>query len=884
MDSLGLLATIPIFSRPPARWPEPELSTERYRGIKKGKLHCWDATGPARDAFEAIKQHISGHLDSAGIKVPSSSIIMFDIFMIGKSQTTARPYIMFSCKHRESRKAAVIAIKESNILNQCPPGIGVGDWDYPPHLKNLQQLAFSAVNPDDSIDTSQTDEVDTDFYNCRVHPLVDPQLRRIRVLRLTTRRDSAKDGHPCMATIGCIIEIHGKNFYLVPAHIFNATTPKVTSKETNILSVDSECDLDDFNSDNESLSGAQDEADFMSRYSASPSSSDGEEHWDTDDGNTISDGESIQGFDEWSQHSPRIGMTSDEPSASVNGMELCSIGHLAFSMNKPPQLSSHNLDYCLIEIDDGEKLLTDMPVLSPDTIGQLNCKSVSVVAATGSGNVLKGILSTQSSYIRLPNATKYISVLSVQFEASLQSGDCGSIVRDANTGKMYGHLVAGDLDSQIAFIVQATDVLDDAMAKFSGPETASAGHKALPSSENSSSVHASLAAIALLLLHYSVSRSYLETMNSTPRTCPPKIWNAEFLTDRNFKEGKPYVRLKSNTESEFGGIENFMQDSEESLPSNQVEEVVQFCQGVCPDDLKSSLAAAARHRRAWLDDRAYSPETGSGVPRKYTGNPLTPSQLYQLLQAQRYNDAVMPDTDRRLMYITKMNPHYVLAVTETTPWYEVESLRDALWKHLAFQMSIEVKVLGNKFPIFHLEIHLPYFSLRKAPPERHSQKADNGRNWTDLSFLKPKKDDLQHYGLYEAHTSVVIVGSDNHRWDGYCFTFDDEEDLLDEDSDADPISWNGQRCSNSTGNNEIVTGLTAAVASPIVIAATLYSMPDVVKLNPKSFFVVIITSVALMRFLVFIRVFLEWWPAINPFRQRWRRLNDKLKSETGWNV
>lgn len=36
--------------------------------------------------------------------------------MIGKAQAIAQPYIIFLYKHRESRKAAITAIKESNIL------------------------------------------------------------------------------------------------------------------------------------------------------------------------------------------------------------------------------------------------------------------------------------------------------------------------------------------------------------------------------------------------------------------------------------------------------------------------------------------------------------------------------------------------------------------------------------------------------------------------------------------------------------------------------------------------------------------------------------------------------------------------------------------------
>lgn len=86
--------------------------------------------------------------------------------------------------------------------------------------------------------------------------------------------------------------------------------------------------------------------------------------------------------------------------------------------------------------------------------------------------------------------------------------------------------------------------------------------------------------------------------------------------------------------SVFVGIENFMRDLEVSLPSDQIDDVVEFCQGSCLNDLRSGGADAGRYRRAWLDDRNYSPEKASGIPREYAESPLTPSQLYQILQAR----------------------------------------------------------------------------------------------------------------------------------------------------------------------------------------------------------------------------------------------------------
>ncbi|CAI7598766.1 unnamed protein product [Penicillium pancosmium] len=469
MNSSRLFPNMSLFSTPQARWSEPELSIDSYRGMKKGKLHCWDATGPARDAFEQVRQQVIDRLNGARIQVPSSSMIMVDVFMIGKDQAKSRPYIMFSCRHRESRKAAVTAIKESNILDQCPPGMLLGDWDYPPHLINVRPLASSGVKSSIVINAVELDDEATKSYRCRAYPVLDLKSGKIRALRLAIQNESTSSGSPCMATIGSVIKLHGRKYYLVPAHVFNATIPDVMSEEMS-LSEDSECDIGEFDSDDESFSDGQDEADFMSRHSASAESSDIEEEWDLDSEETMSDGESTQYFDERREQPPSTAMASAKACPSAADMILFSSNHHAFSLARPPRLSSECFDYCLIDSEmDEESISTDLPVLSKDTIGQLNGRSVNVTAITCSGITLRGILSGRKSCIRLPNATNFVEVLSAQFEDSLQPGVCGSIVRDANTGKIYGHLVAGDTESQFAFIVQAADVLDDAMTRL--PET-----------------------------------------------------------------------------------------------------------------------------------------------------------------------------------------------------------------------------------------------------------------------------------------------------------------------------------------------------------------------------------------------------------------------------
>lgn len=119
------------------RWPDPELSIGRQHGTVKGKIRCWEARGPAREAFEQVAPEIIKCLNSVLVPPPTNHIIFYDIYMIGKTQATARPYIMFSSESLKARKSAVAAIKESKIIDRCLPVIYIGDWRHPPWFRTM---------------------------------------------------------------------------------------------------------------------------------------------------------------------------------------------------------------------------------------------------------------------------------------------------------------------------------------------------------------------------------------------------------------------------------------------------------------------------------------------------------------------------------------------------------------------------------------------------------------------------------------------------------------------------------------------------------------------------------------------------------------------------
>jgi hypothetical protein len=106
----------------------------------------------------------------------------------------------------------------------------------------------------------------------------------------------------------------------------------------------------------------------------------------------------------------------------------------------------------------------------------------------------------------------------------------------------------------------------------------------------------------------------------------------------------------------------------------------------------------------------------------------------------------------------------------------------------------------QRLPVFVLEFHLPFPTLREYDP-LHDKQRTKGRY--DVSYLQqhlPRRQNQQYSGnrfIRESHTSIVICGWDNSKWVGWAFVNvppntpvqedeeDDEEEQDDEPLDAE---------------------------------------------------------------------------------------------------
>jgi hypothetical protein len=276
-----------------------------------------------------------------------------------------------------------------------------------------------------------------------------------------------------------------------------------------------------------------------------------------------------------------------------------------------------------------------------------------------------------------------------------------------------------------------------------------------------------------------------------------KTWDPDFSEYRKVVNRKLLIDLKEEVNADGDNLTYFFTDSGDTASPSEVELLETFCQDTSLEDVKLGRSWSGSRRVIWLDDRSTDDldEIRGGNARKYE-NPLTATELLWALAKPRFNYGNLPDAARRLIYVTDLDPACIHALAATAHCHQVPALRNAIYKHLTFQPSIEVTIPSAGFLNFQLELHLPFFLLGRSMQPEPDIKVNSKppRQWTDLSFLKLDTPKPQRqvsgvvWGIHEATISYVITGSDNWRWIGYAFV-DTKLDGLLTDLSEDDLSF-----------------------------------------------------------------------------------------------
>ena len=110
--------------------------------------------------------------------------------------------------------------------------------------------------------------------------------------------------------------------------------------------------------------------------------------------------------------------------------------------------------------------------------------------------------------------------------------------------------------------------------------------------------------------------------------CYAGEWNRLFSNEQNSEGSNSHIESRRDINADGDELRIFLRESDDSGPSSLVEEILEFCDGECREDLES-VAKREEQSRAWLDDRTSHATSIDGV-RMYK-NPLTAAALYRHL-------------------------------------------------------------------------------------------------------------------------------------------------------------------------------------------------------------------------------------------------------------
>ncbi|KAN0112261.1 hypothetical protein V8E51_005212 [Hyaloscypha variabilis] len=239
-------------------------------------------------------------------------------------------------------------------------------------------------------------------------------------------------------------------------------------------------------------------------------------------------------------------------------------------------------------------------------------------------------------------------------------------------------------------------------------------------------------------------------------------------------------------------------ESDACLP--RADKVEEYCFGATLKELQEGKRDVGGPI-AWLDER--SSAEGKERARSYRGL-LTARDLYQELMKPRFNinrstsmssghkgveaasvdeksslesesePETQPDAERRKIFITDLDRWAILALIGTTSEHQALGLRDAIYKHLAFESFIGVTFPPTGLAMFQLAFHLPFYVWRMSSKAHEDHRLDVNANplrqSRDVSFLNLKNSGSSERDfLYEAQISCLVAGTDESRWVAYCF-------------------------------------------------------------------------------------------------------------------
>lgn len=439
-----------------SKWNDPKSSIGRYYCNIPGRARsykCWEAIGPAQTLWkDVLEKKVERCLNNSGQTFPTS--VGKSMYMFGRREESAQPIIIFCCPEKEWREVAMNTVLHSGLLRNHP-GVIAGARHLPPEAADDWQ----DLPTDKSVEWSPYEVLYIPSErSCGVRIFIrakgGSQQRGIRLRK---------------ATGGGIIRCGEQYYYLTAAHAFG---DKTTFQDYVRFQQEMSLDDDSFKFGVEADDDADEEEDSDEHEHLVNITSKGSTTSDSDESSTTSAELSsadtqqldlqLENNEDADRSSAQFEDTSQATSVSSKDISYEVLGNrLSFT-------AATHLDFALINIKTPHLCAfneirwqsgAETKIVRPERIA-LKPKNANIVTVTGSAGVLEGYLSGTPSFWNVPHSSILCQFWTVRLAGILSNGDCGSWVVDAETGDLYGHIVAGSPSNGVAYIVPTCQIQD----------------------------------------------------------------------------------------------------------------------------------------------------------------------------------------------------------------------------------------------------------------------------------------------------------------------------------------------------------------------------------------------------------------------------------------
>lgn len=453
----------------------------------RGRVDCWEAIGEARREFnEELRKQIRDYLKDNSDKLQdSTAYVGWSLFMIGPSMQRTKPTVMFVSDDKAARREAFRLIKDSTVMKSYP-GFELGHMPLSLEFENLQPLGGSAQDKEKGGESAASHSAIylSDVFARDVAGSTERWVYLDPYARFVDH--SAGQSPRRSATVGVAASFGDKTLLLTVDHIFdtkNGVNNSYSQRIPDPEDGDDDCEITGLDSHGGGDAG-DDLIDITSRGSMTPQSdvSDSADR-DCDNGASIfSSGSTIDMTDHAAAVQTRLEAlqihqdTEPAPRGPFHPLipqlglsQPLHLGKIAMSspaldcafIEAPDEaLSSHGLDATrirtsAISLQDFERHTEPEP------------RDAAVTTITRTGQLIWGTLSGTPTEVRLPHGRDFREVWTARMSSPLSLGDCGAVVRDAVSGRIFGHVIAGSTTSGLVMVVPAREAFSFALEELS---------------------------------------------------------------------------------------------------------------------------------------------------------------------------------------------------------------------------------------------------------------------------------------------------------------------------------------------------------------------------------------------------------------------------------